>query len=153
MVSFNEDDQAVGTQTVKDAVCPKCLKHLQSPTVLPAKTDRYDRTTREYLGFCFDCNLGFSVVQFAKDERWLIHKFQIYGYIGKVDSCCPMGKWQVLNELPEPAAVVTGPGGDYVQPFDPKTVELVETVLNALKAAASSIESLLKAAKAKHGRS
>jgi len=148
MVSYAKENQTQ-QQTDKDVVCPKCFKPLQGQSVLHAIPDRYGRKLRKYFGWCLECNRGFEVVQFDKDNRWHIHKYQNYEVIGQKIHCTPAGNWTTVNELPEPAPVVVGPGGDYDKSFDLETVELMKTVLNALKATTKTVELLLKSSKVK----
>ena len=135
-------------QTVKDVVCPNCFHELPFPEIVSQGTDRYGRELRTYFAWCFNCDIGCEVIQFAKDtptgKRWAIHKYQHYKLVGQANCCIPTGQWKILNELPEPAPAVTGPGGDYDKHFEPETIELVKTMLTALKSATQTIENLLK---------
>ncbi len=97
--------------TVKDVVCPECFRPCEWPKVQPSVTDRYGRTTRIYYAWCFRCCEGFIVDQFERDDRWAIRAYRKYRLQNKVPVLT--GDWVVLNDLPEPAPVVLGPGGDF----------------------------------------
>ncbi len=147
MVAINRQAE---TGTVKDIVCPKCFKPLQYPKVKFKCTDRYGRVTRACFGWCFECKLGFEVIQFAKEDRWFIHKYQVYTPFGP--TCQPTGKWTVIDELPEPAAVVVGPGGDFDKQIDLAKINLdiLATLHKTLKAVTQTVGRLLKALRVKH---
>jgi len=107
---------------IGDAVCPLCFQALPNPAILPL-ADRYGRELRKYLGFCPNCKLGCETIQFRRDGRWVIHRYQIYAYIGTYVQ--KTGNWITLNGLPEPAPIVTGPGGDFDRRITPKCGELL----------------------------
>ena len=130
-----------------DIICPRCYKPLSGYSMRDRGQDRYARELRCYMGWCTHCNLGSEVVQFLSGDRWTLHKWRYYAHIGLKNS--PSTAWQVVTKLPDPPVVVTGPGGDYDKAYDPETIELVKTVLHALKGCAKTVENLLKAAGAK----
>lgn len=106
-----EEVESAKAGHVKDVVCPVCFKSLPWPTVMPGGIDRYRREIRTYFAWCFECDRGFCTVQFKRDDRWAIHKYQTYRqYQAEVEL---IGDWIVLNELPDPASIVLGPGGDF----------------------------------------
>ena len=161
------------TITIEAVVCPQCFKPIQAQ-VLPAQTNRYQTEFRTYLGYCFKCNCGWEVVQFKKTQGdppvalWLIHKYQKYpvrmmgtdgcsathpmGMDTIVEKCHPSGKWTMLNEMPEPAPVLTGPGGEYDKEWPPgikgevtpETSELLGNFQKALNAVNQAIECLIR---------
>ncbi len=145
MVAFAREEK----QTETGVICPKCFRELAGKLVLPTYTDRYKRIIREYYGWCDKCDVGFEVVQFKMQVKggWRIHKYRLYRACDQDDKPIPTTGWLIVNHLPEPAPVVTGPGGEYDKSFTPETIELVETVLTALKATVKTVESLLKLAK------
>jgi len=136
--------------TVKDCICPKCFRLLPSPAVLPSKLDRYGNETREYFGFCFECNIGYQVVQFKQTDmngnvRWALHKYKCYAVVGAQYVTKPMGKWVTFFELPEPKApVVVGPGGEYDKQITPNISELLVQLENALNSTLKVLRELLK---------
>ena len=152
MVEYAKEYQAIA-KTVKDVVCPKCFHELMFPQVMQQQADRYGRELRTYFAWCFKCDIGCEVIQFSKetpiDKRWLIHKYQHYTLLGQANHCLPTGKWTVLNELPEPAAVVTGPGGQYDKQIDPAALEIIAPICleleKVLKSLTQMVECLLKA--------
>ena len=91
MVAINKENQAK-TGTVKDVVCPKCWKLLQYPRIVNKGRDRYDRTIRTYFGWCFECDTGFKVIQFGKEDRWFICKYKPYQSTDKGQDCKPAGQ-------------------------------------------------------------
>ena len=116
MVQNANSNQATQAQdshdlTVDGCVCPQCYKHLRAPVVTEGGGDRYGRRMRSYAGMCFECLQGCRVTQFEQDGKWLInsylpHRYEAGKFIGISD-------WIEVNPLPEPPAVVTGPGGDF----------------------------------------
>ena len=124
-----------------DCACPACNQVLPYPVVIPLP-DRYGRELRKYLGFCPACNIGCETIQFRRDGRWVIHKYQVYLYVTKNvnEPCKPTGKWITLNDLPEPALIVTGPGGG----FDKQVTPLLGKLPSALEWVCRTIECLMK---------
>jgi len=136
--------------TIKDVVCPVCAKPLPYPRICSHKKDRYGREIRTYFGWCFFCansncdDAGCEVIQFKRDNKWFIHKYQQYAIDRQHDTCRPAGKWITLNELPEPAPVVTGPGGDYDKSIEPAVVSIIEPLYKILSNVTQLLGSLLK---------
>jgi hypothetical protein len=97
--------------------CPKCHSQLPYAAVLDVQTDRYKRTIREYFGWCDKCDCGCDVVQFIDGNTWRVHKYRYYEPVEGMDAIIPPGEWQMIDELPEPAPIVIGPGGDFDQPI------------------------------------
>jgi len=130
----------------KDVVCPVCFRPTLSAG-LKYYDDRYGRNLRRYLGWCRDCLKGFEVIQFARDNRWVIHKYQLYLYGFKTGKSFrkTISKEQILNDLPEPAPVVTGPGGDYDKQCDLSDINLhaLEAIYTVLKNSAKAIKNLI----------
>jgi len=129
MVAINKE-QEVGKKT--DVVCPKCFKTLNGCAILPAVCDRYGRTTRTYFGWCNECKCGFEGVQFEKDGRWIIHKHRPYGIRSRDIHYEPIDDFVTLNELPEPAPVVVGSGGDYDEQVELKNTEILKSLQKTL---------------------
>jgi len=148
MIDFaKKADQGVST----GIVCPQCFKPAPGALIFESQTDRYKRTTRRYFGWCTGCNFGFEIIQFSKDKTWHLHKYKPYRIviIGKYNHYVSPGQWRVICELPEPAPIVTGPGGEY-----DKSVELNAGCFNALlmlqktlQKTTRLVEQLLKAVK------
>lgn len=83
---------------------------------------------------------------------WLINKYRLFKRLEGAEKPQPVTAWLTMNPLPEPAPVVTGQGGqngEFDKSFTPEVIDLVETVLTALKATVKTVESLLKMAKLK----
>jgi len=128
---------------------------------------------RKYCGWCGSCNLGFEVIQFLRttddgrrtadngrqmtddgrqmtdDRRWAIWKYTIYAYkiiddVTEEGKSIRLGEEIILNELPEPAPVVTGPGGDYNQFIEVKQAELLNTMRKTLLSMSEAIKTLLR---------
>jgi hypothetical protein len=99
-------------EIIPDCVCPICFKPTAYPRI-EAVADRYGREIRQCLEFCTACKLGSEMVQFKRDGWWVTYKYQVNAYVGELTHCQASGKWVTLNDLPEPAPVVTGPGGEY----------------------------------------
>jgi len=131
--------------TEKDnLLCPVCFKKLPGCTVFNARTDEYGRVLRNYMGWCIHCHIGCEVVQFQKDEVWVLHIYRPFAAALPESKAIPSPEWTLIKALPATAPVVTGPGGEYNLPYEPKTVELVQTVLSALKATTTVVECLLR---------
>jgi len=148
MIEYAKDNQTQ-TKTVKAVICPKCFKSLPGSSIIGPKIDRYDRMVRIYFGWCIHCRVGCEVVQFYKDQLWHINKYRLYGVVAKQVHCKPIGEWTTVNQLPQPAAVVTGPGGQYDKQIDLNTAyfNLLRALQNALKSTTVILEQLLKTIK------
>jgi hypothetical protein len=133
MVAYNQEKGVEPVVTV-DCICPKCFRPLPGPRLFD-EPDRYGRKLRKYLGFCASCNLGCEVIQFHRDERWVIHKYQHYKPIEPAMHYLATGQWITLAEMPEPAPVVTGPGGEFDQQITPKIDSGVVEMLKKLRLA------------------
>ena len=147
---MDKEDQ-VGAGIKTEIVCPHCFKPLAGASVLPAQADRYDRITRKYFGWCINCHMGCEVVQFHKYDKWHIHKYRYYAAALPIDKPVPDRQWTELEKLPEPAPVVTGPGGDYDRPcsLENKThIEILQGLQKAIKAMAQAVECLLRSLRA-----
>ena len=132
-------------EVVADCICPICFKPMAYPRI-EAVADRYGREIRQCLGFCTMCHLGSEAIQFKRDGRWVIHKYQVYAYVGEVTHCQAAGKWVMLNQLPEPAPIVTGPGGEFDQQIrlTKDDVLLLGTLRRGLESFGVAIECFMK---------
>ena len=145
MIAFAKENQTQ-QQTDKDVVCPKCFKPLPklSYTLFPIKKDRHERKLRTYFCWCNECKIGSETIQFERDGRWVIHKYQIYGVSIKQLYCTTTGKWIVLNELPELAPVIVGPGGNYDKQIIPDVTAILKNLQSIFETASQTIKNLLK---------
>ncbi|MHC4620356.1 MAG: hypothetical protein ACYTEQ_21615 [Planctomycetota bacterium] len=109
--------------------------------------------TRHYFGWCGRCDCGFEVVQFKDGEHWRIHKYRYYTVVKGIDGALPSSKWQVAYEMPKPAPVVLGPGGDYDQPVELSAghINLLESLRKALHGTQKILDELLRLAKGEGG--
>lgn len=124
-----------------------CFELLTVPTFLPVNNARYIPEIRRYFGWCFGCKRGFCVIQFKRDGRWVIHKYQAYIQArGNKIEYMPLGTWQILNELPEVPVVLLGPGGDYDRELQLKAANIAKTALDAISKATEALKSLLNPA-------
>ncbi len=132
-------------EIMPDCICPACYKPMAYPRIEDI-ADRYGRELRRYFGFCPSCNLGSETIQFKREARWVIHRYQVYAYIGQLTHCQASGKWVTLNELPEPAPVVIGPGGEYDQQIrlTKGDVMMLSTLRKGLEAFATAIECFMR---------
>jgi len=146
MVAVNEIDGK--DKYVEWANCPGCDGHYYYPTV-ESKGDKFGRPLREVTGWCQQCGVGYVVRQFKKnDSMWLTYQYRKYIYRsgqGRVY----VGPWSNGYRLPDPAPVVTGPGGDYVKQteIDPDLKEVLKKSVHILKSTAESIVELMDIAK------
>lgn len=132
--------ETTASLTLDGCVCSQCYKPLKAPVVTDAGTNRYGIRLRSYNGFCFHCRRGCIVVQFHQDDKWLIHSFMPLRYeSGKFAGIGP--DCIIVNPLPEPPPVLTGPGGDYVKVPDPAC----DPALAAVQGAASGLMQLTHA--------
>ena len=113
-----------------DVVCPECGRPIPLSTIMWCGTDRYNRTTRRYLGGCLSCLRRYAVIEFLQDGKWLIHKYRYYEVPATKK---PPGDWIILNELPEAPPVVIGPGGEYDKQIELEGVEILKSLQNTLK--------------------
>jgi len=107
-------------QTETGVICPMCFRVIKK-FALSSKRDRY-RIIRTYYGWCDECNTGCEVIQFYCPNTktgWLIHRYRLFKILEGNEKPQPVTTWLTMNKLPEPAPVVTGPGGDYDTPFTP----------------------------------
>ena len=144
MVAIKTKDADTNIYTVADAVCPVCFELLTVPSFLPIDHTRYTPELRRYFGWCFGCKRGFCVIQFKRGDRWVIHKYQAYVQTGKEKTeHKPLGPWKILNELPDPPLVLTGPGGDFDTEMQIKAAGIARTALDAIAKAVDAIRNLL----------
>ncbi len=115
--------------TVDGCVCPQCFKPLKAPAVVDHGADRYGRHTRSYAGMCFQCRQACKVVQFERDGKWLIHKYRPHRY--ESGAFVAYGDWIVVNPLPAPPAILTGPGGRYDKALDITDDPVIQVFRNA----------------------
>jgi len=144
MVAYVIDEQ---TKPKAGYVCPKCFRELMGPAV-SGKQDQYGRTTRSYFGWCVNCDVGFEAIQFKQGDTkfgWLIHKYRFFKILEGSDKPQPVTAWLTMNELPEPALVVIGPGGDFNQHYDfnTETFKLLQALKKALDSTNKIINQLL----------
>ena len=126
-------------QSPPGVVCLKCYRPVLASLLTP-KPDRYGRKLRHYLGFCVDCQIGCEVEQYQSvtgDEVWYLvrHRFWVYGGAGEMvfDR-----EWAVDADMPEPAPVCVGTGGDYDRQIY-LTVQRTEKLLTQVRHIMSQI--------------
>jgi hypothetical protein len=143
-----ESETKTTAKVVADIVCPVCFGGLPHAQIVTQKADEHGNEIRTYFGWCFECNRGYAVIQFARGNRWLIHKYMQYALsevsasAGEmiINHCKPEQDWVVLNDLPRPAPVVLGPGGDFTKQITPELKSFKENI----KAMQNSLSKLLK---------
>jgi len=130
---------------VKAMVCPECYNAMEFPSEIGKNTDRYQRQFRRYVGHCCTCDKGYEVVQVEKDGRWHLYKYlRANRNIGE-DTHRFERDWQIVGTLPDPPAVVVGPGGDYDSQLGPdsqKAISACEMVVDLLEKCAISIKTI-----------
>jgi len=142
-IEYAKENQAQ-PKTTADIICPKCYKLLPQTNYTEfASTDRY-RTMRSYFGWCIQCQLGCEVVQFKQRDKWHIHKYRFYATVVSNDKPVPDKNWHIINELPESAPVVTGPGGNYNRQITPEIINIIKSLQNILESTAKTTSLLLK---------
>ncbi len=143
------DEMSIDTTAsliVDGCVCPQCFKHLRAPVVTGHPIDRYGPRTRSYAGMCFVCCQACRVFQFEQDGKWLIHRHLVHRY--ESGQFIAYGDWITVNPLPEPPAVLNGPGGDYDAVPDPANdpfLTAIQGAASGLMQATNAIGQLLKA--------
>ncbi len=119
--------------TVDRCICPQCFKPLKAPTVTVSPRDRYGTRLRDYTGMCFDCGESCRVIQFERDGKWFIHSYLRHHY--ESGAFVGYGDWTIIKPLPEPPAVLNGPGGDFGKVPDPS----YDPAISAIEAISSLI--------------
>lgn len=139
------DTPQKAAEGVPDCVCPLCFKPMANASMM-ALPDRYGRKIRKYFGFCPACRLGSRSIQFERDGRWIIHQYQIYDYVSEFSHSPPKGKSVTLNDLPEPAPIVTGPGGEYDKQITltKQNVMLLSTLRRGLESFSVALECFMR---------
>ena len=102
---------------VAGMTCPKCSGEVPGASLSQLKGDGYGRLTRTCFGWCLACSIGFEVVQFRCEGNWHVHKYRYYAAF-VANRPAPERGWTIVNELPDPAPIVLGPGGDFRQPIE-----------------------------------
>ena len=144
MVAVNEPKN--DGRKVAGAICPGCDHHIMYPTVSNKKPDVYGRELREVFGWCFKCDLGYTMLQFKSEGKWLTHEYRKYGYSkGKVPNPVAVGPWVKGYSLPDAIPVALGPGGDYAKQvdLDPEISKALRTLVDIQNKAAKSIIELM----------
>lgn len=144
MIEYAKETGEIKATEKDNLLCPVCFRKLPGCTVFGAHNDEYGRVLRNYIGWCIHCHLCVEVVQFQKDEVWVLSMYRSFAAVVPDNEPAPSPGWTLIKALPEPAPVVTGEGGEYNLPYEPKTIELVKTLLSALKATTTTVECLLK---------
>ncbi len=126
---------------VPQAVCPTCYRHLKYPRVeSPTVSDGCIR--RLYYGWCFECEKGFLTVQFKRGGSWIIEKYKTGVLSAESDRVELDSTW--VRVIDPPAAVMTGPGGDYQKEYSPEAVNIVEQIGDYLDHIKDMFEELSK---------
>ncbi len=87
------------------------------------------------------------MIQFKRQTRWVIHKYQAYIQCGADKTKHkPLGPWEILNELPDPPVVLTGPGGDFDTEMQIKTASIAKTACDAIVKATEALRTLFNLA-------
>jgi len=137
MVAINKE-QETGKGT--DVACPECGRPIPLSTIMWNGTDRYNRTTRSWLGGCLDCLRRYVVVEFLQDGKWLIHKYRYYEVPATKK---PPGDWIILNDLPEAPPIVVGPGGEYDKQIELDHVGVLKLLQKTLAKTGELLKQLL----------
>jgi len=76
-----------------------------------------------------------------------MHKYRPYVLVEK--KVTPAERWQIIHLLPEPAPIVTGPGGEYDKSVELNAGCLIALLMlqNTLQKTTHLVEQLLKAVK------
>ncbi|MCE5184553.1 MAG: hypothetical protein LLF76_00310 [Planctomycetaceae bacterium] len=95
-------------------VCPHCCKPTRYFLLFGPAPDEYGRTIRSYIGYCDRCHSEFEVTQFQVGQLWPMHRCRLDGQ-----------EWKVIQPLPEPPLVQTGPGGDFSRAYSTEQLEAI----------------------------
>lgn len=129
-------------------ICPHCYRPIRDCSMLPEKNTRAGYLTRTYYAWCESCKSGSEVVQFKTKgcERWHIHKFRQYEYELNGDKPIAKEGWVIVQGLPQPPLVMTGPGGEFDEPISGgKTIiDAVKALSNSLAAAKNVADNLIR---------
>lgn len=147
MVAVRKEKEPDKNSYVADIICPFCNEKMIRPCVSEVKVDRYDRHLRDFYGWCFDCNTGYAALQFkTTDGKWLTFRYRRYITDVNGENARTAGKWQDLYPLPDPAEVVTGPGGDYTKShhIDTESEGVLKEACKVLRATSESLMRLME---------
>jgi len=133
---------------VPGAFCPVCGEKFVLPRVTPSPAGSCGRQIRQVFGWCFQCDRGLAMIQFASGDSWLTHEYQEYT-LDENDKPVLAGKWVKVFAMPEPAPVVVGCGGDFYRPvnLDPKVEAALKTSTGILNKAGKAVIDLMDIAK------
>ena len=115
MIAFAKEPK-ITRGYIPGVVCPDCDRPVYGLSLLGTETDRYGRTIRRYLAWCCRCKVGSEVEQFLMNNKWYVHRCRHWA--DRNGRPVTIDGWTVLNDLPEPAPIVIGPGGQYDQAIE-----------------------------------
>jgi len=115
-------DKVKSVKITEGVVCPLCYRHVHYP-VPPQQNQQLGYVKRTYYSLCQRCEIGFDVVQFYRDGKWVIEKYLIRK---EVDGrWAPDGDW-VKECEPTPLPLIKTGQGDYEKALSEK--ELIERI-------------------------
>ena len=150
MVDFNNNTDSQAAMTITDVVCPICFWAIENPVIMTEGADEVGRRLRTYFGYCAKCGDAHVVIQFARGDRWVIHKFRPAVVLGLANFIEISDNWKLLSELP--------PVKQEISDQRPQTEEtgimasLIE-MHKAMTSCATTIELLLRHLSEKRGQS
>lgn len=149
-VTFKPDPELSGIREVPDVVCPGCFQSINYANLYgPSPVD--GRTLRSYMGWCFHCDKGYTVIQYrqkscrpGRDVDWVIHEY--LGYTLHNNTPTMDTNWMKVNALPpvESPVILTGPGGEYAKAIsDEQMAALLQTTTLAYNKLANVLMSII----------
>jgi hypothetical protein len=150
--SKKEQTANIKQRFIADAVCPICFDQVEWPVIMTEGPDSEGRPLRTYFGYCAHCSKAHIVVQFAREDRWIIHKFRPAAVIGIANPIELSNDWKMMSELPEPHRVQGGEP-NAVHHHDNAIMDSLAEMHKALTSCATTIELLLRSMAEKRGQS
>lgn len=123
-------------------VCPACYMQIDEPTIMADGADEFGRRLRTYFGYCHKCRAAHVVIQFKREERWVIHKYRPAVVLGTANIIHISDNWRLMSELPPPAPVMLGPGGDFKKPYSPELIDFAEKLRSMRDAFSDLVENI-----------
>jgi hypothetical protein len=139
-------------QFISDAICPVCFDQVEWPVIMTEGPDSEGRPLRTYFGYCSHCGAAHVVVQFAREDRWIIHKFRPGAIVGITNPIEISSGWKMMSELP-PATPAVLPDKTNAEADNAGIMDALSEMHKAMMSCCSTIELLIRSMAEKRGQS